>query len=164
MRDTIIQYATILENEYTDDKLYSFGKAIKQKITSYEWFEKSFDNLEWSNHTEIFRDSKDKERVRLVLEIIEKYMSQRSDIGKFTIEHILPDSEGEQNAHIGNLIPLEQKLNEKCKTKKLEQKRWQYISFLCFGDERMFMQSAAKMVDIFRNACFGTSWSVRDLR
>lgn len=126
LRDTIIQYATILENEYTNEKLFLFGKSLKQKIPSYEWFEKSFDNLGWSNHTEIFKDSKDKERVKLVLEIIEKFVSQREDIGEFTIEHILPDSEGEQNAHIGNLIPLEQKLNEKCKTKSLEEKYMYY--------------------------------------
>ena len=122
LRDTIIQYATILENEYSNDKLFLFAETIKRKIPSYEWFEKSFSTLGWSNRTDIFRDSKDKERVKLVLEIIEKFVSQRTEIGEFTVEHILPDSEGEKNAHIGNLIPLEKNLNEKCKAKALEKK------------------------------------------
>ena len=76
----------------------------------------------WSNHTELFRGSDNKDRVKVTLEIIEKFITQRFDIGEFTIEHILPDSQGEENAHIGNLIPLEQKLNELCEDKDLEQK------------------------------------------
>ena len=63
LRDTIIQYATILENEYSNDKLFLFAETIKRKIPSYEWFEKSFSTLGWSNRTEIFRDSKDRKSV-----------------------------------------------------------------------------------------------------
>lgn len=122
LRDTIIQYACTLENDYSDEKLLEFGEALKKKIPSYEWFEVSFSNLGWSNHTEIFKNSKDKERVRLTLEILEKFVSQRFDIDEFTIEHILPDSQGEANAHIGNMIPLESRLNGLCKDKKLEEK------------------------------------------
>lgn len=56
------------------------------------------------------------------MEIIEKYVSQKFSVDKFTIEHILPDSEGEQNAHIGNLIPLEEHLNNRCENKSFEEK------------------------------------------
>ena len=122
LRDTIIEYACTLESDYSDEKLLEFGGILKKKIPSYEWFEMSFNNLGWSNHTEIFRNSKDKERVKLTLEIIEKFVSQRFDITEFTIEHILPDSQGEANAHIGNMIPLESRLNGLCKDKKLEEK------------------------------------------
>ena len=95
LRDTIIQYAYTLENDYSDEKLLEFGETLKKKIPSYEWFEGSFSNLGWSHHTEIFKNSKDKERVKLTLEIIEKFVSQRFGIDDFTIEHILPDSQGE---------------------------------------------------------------------
>ncbi len=122
LRDTAIEYAAILENDYSDDKLLEFGAELKRKIPSYEWFKRSFNNLGWSNHTELFRGSDNKDRVKVTLEIIEKFITQRFDIGEFTIEHILPDSQGEENAHIGNLIPLEQKLNELCEDKDLEQK------------------------------------------
>ena len=76
----------------------------------------------WSNHIEIFKNSKDKERVKITLEIIEKFVSQRFDIGDFTIEHIKPDSDGEESAHIGNLIPLEEHLNKRCENKPLNEK------------------------------------------
>ncbi|MBR6627546.1 MAG: HNH endonuclease, partial [Lachnospiraceae bacterium] len=56
------------------------------------------------------------------LEIIEKYISQKFEIPEFTIEHILPDSENDENAHIGNLIPLESRLNARCGNKPLAEK------------------------------------------
>lgn len=127
LRDLVIKYAVILENEYNDDTLLEFGKSLKGKIPSYNWFEKCFENLGWSNHTEIFKGQKNKQRVQITLEIIEKFVSQRENIDEFTVEHILPDSEGEQNAHIGNMIPLESKLNEKCENKALSEK---YIFYL----------------------------------
>ena len=41
---------------------------------------------------------------------------------EYTIEHILPDSDGEQNSNIGNLLPLEKNLNERCDNLPLKQK------------------------------------------
>lgn len=122
LRDTVIKYAVLLENEFSKSILLEFGKSIKKKIPSYNWFEHSFENLGWSNHTEIFKDSRNKQRVQVTLEIIEQFVSQRFEIGEFTIEHILPDSQGEENAHIGNLIPLEAKLNKQCEDKPLDEK------------------------------------------
>lgn len=127
LRDTVIKYANLIENNYSDDRLLEFGAALKKKIPSYEWFEKCFENLGYSNYVEMFGESKDKQRVQLTLEIIEKYISQRSDIDEFTIEHILPDSYGEENAHIGNLIPLEKRLNEACATKSIDEKYEIYL-------------------------------------
>lgn len=122
LRDTTLKYAVLLENDFSKDKLLEFGNAIKKKIPSYSWFENSFENLGWSNHTEIFRGSDKKKRVMITLELIEKYVSQRSNLDEFTIEHILPDSQGEESAHIGNLIPLEESLNRACKSKGLSEK------------------------------------------
>ena len=122
LRDTVIKYAVLLENEFSKSILLEFGKSIKKKIPSYNWFEHSFENLGWSNHTEFFKDSRNKQRVQVTLEIIEQFVSQRFEIGEFTIEHILPDSQGEENAHIGNLIPLEAKLNKQCEDKPLDEK------------------------------------------
>jgi len=56
--------------------------------------------------------------------VVERYRSQSHSLNDFTIEHILPDSEGIENAQIGNLIPLEERLNSRCArmgiNKKLE--------------------------------------------
>lgn len=122
LQDIVYKYAVLLEENYTDDLLKDFGKKLKSKIPDYEWFENSFKNLGWSNHTEMYKDEKNKKRVQITLEIIEKYVSQKFSVDKFTIEHILPDSEGEQNAHIGNLIPLEEHLNKRCENKSFEEK------------------------------------------
>ena len=122
LQDVVYKYAVILENDYSYDNLREFGHTLKGKIPSYEWFLNSFRNLGWSNHSEMFKGSKNKQRVQITLEIIEKYVSQKFEVPKFTIEHILPDSENDENAHIGNLIPLESKLNHMCGNKSLEEK------------------------------------------
>lgn len=126
LRDTILKYAYILENDYSDDKLRQFGKDLKEKIPSLESFKKSFANLGWSNHTPMYMGQDNKQRVQTTLTIIENYCSQTNKMGEFTIEHIIPDSEGEMSAHIGNLIPLEERINEKCKNLPLEEKLDKY--------------------------------------
>lgn len=122
LQDVVYKYAVILENDYSYDNLKTFGRTLKGKIPDYEWFLNSFRNLGWSNHSEMFKGEKNKHRVQITLEIIEKYVSQKFEIPEFTIEHILPDSESDANAHIGNLIPLERKLNDKCGSKSLVEK------------------------------------------
>lgn len=117
LQDVVYKYAVILENDYSYDNLKAFGRTLKGKIPDYDWFLNSFRNLGWSNHSEMFKGNKNKHRVQITLEIIEKYMSQKFEISEFTIEHILPDSENDANAHIGNLIPLERKLNDRCGNK-----------------------------------------------
>ncbi len=111
-----------MENDYSYENLKKFGKALKEKIPDYEWFLNSFRNLGWSNHTEMFKGDKNKDRVKITLEIVEQYVSQQFGVAEYTIEHILPDSESEENAHIGNLIPLEYYLNRECGVKTLKEK------------------------------------------
>lgn len=122
LQDIVYKYAEILENSYSKDNLSTFGKSLRKKLPSLEWFERIFKSLAWSNHTEVFSEQKDKEKVKIILEIVEKFVSQRDEIGEFTIEHILPDSEDEKNASIGNLIPLESSLNKNCAAKPLVEK------------------------------------------
>lgn len=128
LQDVVYKYASILENEYSYEKLKAFGRTLKKKIPDYEWFLNSFRNLGWSNHSEMFKGEKNKQRVQITLEIIEKFVSQKFEVTEFTIEHILPDSDNDENAHIGNLIPLEGKLNERCGKKSLEEKYKIYVN------------------------------------
>lgn len=122
LQDVVYKYAVILENDYSYANLKEFRRTLKGKIPDYDWFLNSFRNLGWSNHSEMFKGEKNKHRVQITLEIIEKYLSQKFEVPEFTIEHILPDSENDKNAYIGNLIPLESKLNEKCGSKSLIEK------------------------------------------
>ena len=66
-------------------------------------------------------EARETEKARLVLEVYEEYLGNKN-INDFTVEHIFPDSQGEENSNIGNLLPLEKELNEKCDNLSLEDK------------------------------------------
>lgn len=121
LEDPIYKYSPMLENSFSNDILETFIDSLNKRLPSKEAFINIFRNVGWSNHTVFYNDSKNKERVKLVLEILEKKKSGH-DITDYTLEHILPDSESEENAQIGNLLPLEEVLNRRCKDKSLDEK------------------------------------------
>jgi len=127
LEDVVYKYARLLENDYSQSMLKEFAQNLKSRIPSYDWFENAFCNLGWSNHFKIYNDEKNKQRVKITLEIIEKYTAQLFEVNDFTIEHVLPDSESETNSQIGNLIPLEQTLNDRCGSKALAEKYLIYL-------------------------------------
>lgn len=118
----IAKNAKDLENNYSEDLLTSIVESFKSRIPSEKFFKNAFVNIGFSNHTKYYSDEKEKERAKLVLEYYEQSLTKNKNLPDFTIEHILPDSKGEENANIGNLLPLESSLNEKCKDKKLSEK------------------------------------------
>jgi len=122
LEDIAYNHAQILENKYSDKVLYDFADSLKKMIPNYEWFANAFKNLGWSNHFDFYSGEKTKKRVKVTLEIIEKFVSNRSIIDDFTIEHMLPGSENIENAQIGNLVPLEESLNMRCGKKTLDEK------------------------------------------
>ena len=85
-------------------------------------FRNTFRLIGYSNHCEYYHDSKNKQRAELALTILEQIKSGRVEVPSFTIEHILPDSQDRGNAVIGNLIPLEDNLNDLCGNKQLKDK------------------------------------------
>ena len=67
------------------------------------------------------RRFKRKKKIKIAIELLEKYLC-KDEVGfNFTIEHILPDSEKEEHAKIGNLLPLEEVLNQRCDNLSLEE-------------------------------------------
>lgn len=122
LEDVIYKYAPILENNYNEQNIKSFMDSLFKRLPNVDVFTKNLMTLGWSNHTQFYSEQKNKERVKLVLETIEKYVSRRTEIGDFSIEHILPDAENEANALIGNLLPLEEELNNKCDNKTITEK------------------------------------------
>ena len=126
LSDTIYKYANLIENEYSDSQIEECIKVLNEQLPTLDSFTNSFKNLGWSNHWGIYKDSKNKERCQLVLEMIEKYISNREINVPVTIEHILPDCECIDNAQIGNLFYLEESLNGQCADKKLEEKIGRY--------------------------------------
>jgi hypothetical protein len=70
----------------------------------------------------ILNDNKQKDIVQTVLSLMESYYLKSESMANFTIEHILPDNESEDNARIGNLLPLEEELNMQCGVLPLAEK------------------------------------------
>lgn len=122
LEDVVFKYARLFETNYSDDHLKSFAESLKQKTPGYDWFLNAFKNVGWSNHYGLYKGEKNKTRVQIILEIIEAHLTGLHNVGVFTIEHILNDSESIQNAQIGNLIPLEEKLNNNCVGKSIMEK------------------------------------------
>lgn len=115
-------YDSIIENEYSDAEVNNFVESLKKKTPTIKTFTEKFSLLGWSNHYDFYRDSKNKERVKTVLELLESHFSGIDFIDDFTIEHILPDSQDNTNCLIGNLIPLEANYNKNCMDKDLVEK------------------------------------------
>lgn len=121
LEEPIYKYSQLLENSFTVDVLDELIESLNKRLPNKDAFANAFRNVGWSNHTEFYKDSKNKERVKIVLEILERKKSG-IELTDYTIEHILPDSEGEENAQIGNLLPLEESLNKRCENKLLKDK------------------------------------------
>ena len=123
LEDVIRKYSPLIENDYTDQLLEEFKNSLKKKIPDYNTFKNSFRNIGWSNHNDFYKNSKFKNRVLTVLELIESYESRCAILNPFTIEHIIPDSSNDPNAYnIGNMIPLEDFKNEALKNKSVAEK------------------------------------------
>ena len=122
LEDPIYKYSPLIENEFTENIIDDFIETLNKRLPNKEAFINIFKNVGWSNHTVFYKDSKNKQRVKIVLEILEKNKSGIDLPEDYTLEHIFPDSEGEDNALIGNIIPLEKRLNEQCKNKSLKEK------------------------------------------
>jgi len=139
LSDSVYKSAYILENEYANEKLDECIRNLKSKLPTLESFTNSFKNVGWSNYWGIYKNTKNKDRCKIVLELIEEHVSNRTINIDVTIEHILPDSNSIENAQIGNLFFLEENLNRRCKDKPLLEKHDIYneSSLMC---PRSFVQ------------------------
>lgn len=135
--DIVSKYAYKLESEEKKEILDELLSSLKDRLPSEEKFIAHFQNIGWSNHLKVFKDEKNKKMVSLILKLYEQKLKKSSeDIGDFSIEHILPDSEKkEENAQLGNLLPLEKELNDKCANRPLNEK----ITFYKKSNYRMVL-------------------------
>lgn len=120
--NAIYRYASVLENNYSDEALQRFIYALLEKLPSKENFKKEFSSLGWSHHGGYYSDERNKERVQIILGILERYKSTSNQCAEFTIEHIPDDKDSPENGSIGNLIPLESDLNSRCRGKSFSEK------------------------------------------
>lgn len=127
-----------LETNYSEEVLQELISKLNRKLPTKENFLSAFSLIGWSHHGGFYDDNKNKERVQIVLELLERNKSANERCEDFTIEHILDDNENEENGKIGNLIPLEEKLNKRWEGKPFEEKL------------NIYKQSTLSRLEIFR--------------
>lgn len=100
LSDTVYKYAYLIETDFSAGKLDECMSSLKGKLPTLDSFTNSFRNIGFSNHWDIYNDSRGKERCKLILELIEKYVSNREINMEVTIEHVLPDCESIENQRL----------------------------------------------------------------
>ena len=98
---------------------------LKESLPEYNVFESHFKSIIYTSQYE-----RDKKLVQYILKKLEVfYATDELKPNSFTIEHILPESTGnEAVGMIGNLIPLGEKLNSELKDKEFKTKIAKYDS------------------------------------
>ena len=125
IHDLVNKYAFSIasyDGKKVEEIIKSLITDLNKKLPSRELFLSNFSNVGYSNHVNFYKEKSEKNRVKTVLQLIEQYYSNNYDFLEFTIEHMHPDNEGGDNVKIGNLIPLENEINEKLKSKPLKDK------------------------------------------
>lgn len=111
LTDTVQTSAKNLETDYSAANLSKFISGLIKRMPTLEEFTKNFQLIGWSKTNEYHKDTSQKRRVQIALETLESIESGSWEMPPYTIEHLHPDSDGRENANIGNLVILEEKAN-----------------------------------------------------
>ena len=122
LTNVVNKYAYQLETALSPQVLEECLDSMRKRLPTLESFTNNFKELCWSHHWDVYADAKNKERCQLVLAVLEEYSSSRAINLSVTIEHILPDADSIENAQIGNMLFIEEALNEQCSNKPLSEK------------------------------------------
>lgn len=122
LTNTVNKYAGKINRDCSEETIRQFIDELRKKLPTEAMFINFFKNVGWSHHDSIYDGEKNKTRVQTVLEVFERYYNHGCCAENFTIEHVLPDSSNNENGQIGNLLPLEDHLNKRCKDKSLQEK------------------------------------------
>lgn len=122
LTDSIVKHSYAIELNCTQQALDEWKRSFNDKLPSKETYRTNLLSLGWSHSWPLYCEAKFKERCKLVLVLLEELKSGVKVSEDFTIEHVLPDSQAQENAIIGNLLMLESKLNERCEDKPIEEK------------------------------------------
>ena len=136
----------MIEHDGSFGVVRDFEEELRRKIPSEQFFRTAFQNIGYSNHVSFFNTETKKKKVQIVLRLLEEHCGNKNHEIEFTIEHILPDSQSEENARIGNLLPLENDLNQRCKDKPLTEKMEIYKESTLHSVRR-FLQTREKKPD-----------------
>lgn len=122
IEDVVYAYSAKIENEFSESVLNDFRKSMIKRIPGEKAFKSSIKNIRYSHHWTAFSDSKKRENVRAIFEVIERELGYRDSFEGCTVEHCLPDALSEENSQIGNLMLLEETINKQCDSKNIATK------------------------------------------
>ena len=126
----IYDYSVLLHNDFTKELMDEFINSLFLKL-SKEKFISDFSQLVYTNHQKKHPNLKRNARkeCRHILYEYEIYLSEIEDyqLTKFTVEHILPDSDNDDVVcHVGNMIPLVRRLNNRLRDSTVNEKSKEY--------------------------------------
>ncbi|MDF3554660.1 hypothetical protein COM99_26435 [Bacillus cereus] len=121
------KYSTIARKIRSAKKKTEINDALKElndylidKKPNYEKFERGFMKLEFTNN-----NTSDKKLIQYILKKFEekRHTTEELFIGNISLEHIVPQADGTKGLElIGNLLPIDQKLNQKADRKSFKDK------------------------------------------
>lgn len=119
-------YASILKHKFSKDTLDSFLNELIIRKPKYDIFERNFLLKGYSHKSSDLKNNRS--LVNYILQRIEYYKQENKEllINDLSIEHIATDDGEEQNAKIGNLLPLSKSLNENCGDDTFQNKLTKY--------------------------------------
>ena len=122
-QDIIHKYSREFGRNCNIATIAEFKKSIEKKLPEKEHFKTAFQSKGFSSgHHEIFTGSKNADSARIVLGLVEFLDGGQLDLNfDFTIEHIISDKYDKTYLY-GNLLPLEEELNQKVKDLPIEKK------------------------------------------
>lgn len=127
LTDTVQSAAKAISENYSVDVLIKFVDGLCRRLPSKDEFKKSFQAIGWSKINEFYKEKSQKNRAQIALETLESIVTGSWNIAPYTIEHLNPDSEDIKNANIGNLVLLEESINNNNASKKFKDKINSYI-------------------------------------
>ena len=85
--NTVYSMANEFENNFSDQTLQRLISKLNGKLPNKDSFISAFSLVGWSHHGGFYDDDKDKERVQIILEVLERHKSASGRCDGFTIEH-----------------------------------------------------------------------------
>ena len=124
IEDVVYTYSGEFENNFSKTILEKFKKSIMKRLPSKPMFINKIKGVGYGGKKwKAYSGARKAENIKAIFELIEREKGTTCEFdGKINIEHIMPESQSEQNVVIGNLMLLEMEINEKCKDKPLVEK------------------------------------------
>lgn len=143
-------------------------KFYKEREPNFELFKEKYDKLKFTSQI-----TRDKKLIQYIFRCFEKFLRKTNELAvhNITLEHIDPQANGNTGyGSIGNLLPLDKEINEKCDNKEFRNKLRLYgnsnllvvkLFLQHFGNETEWtLENQRKWFDIIVEYSYEKIWSI----